>query len=265
MKKRCRGVRFLNSFLSAIAVVLANASYALANNGPGPVGMVLTFVVLVLIVALTLAGGGSGVLARLQAAKYPSKARRILANIMEFIAGVVLFFMGIIIVPVFGLLGFSIYAIVRGVKMIRWSKEAEKDQPRPAHLEGVSPKRLKAAGYILIVLTLLISGYSAINFEKVAGIDDSRYRKRGYAAALNAEARNAHTTAMAYLLDNPQAGMVTCSDMEKAGYKPSSNVTCFSDMTATSGAIRMTGPERWKLKKPIAIITYSGELTPAEP
>lgn len=264
MKKRCRSVRFLNSFLSAISIVLATAPYALANNAPAPLGMALTFVVLVLIVVLTLAGGGSGVLARLQAAKYPSKARRTLANVMEFIAGVVLFFMGIIIVPVFGLLGFSIYAIVRGVKMIRWSKEAEKDQPRPVHLEGVSPTRLKAAGYILIVLTLLISGYSAINFDEMTGLADSR--KRGYARMLNSNAKDAHTAAKAHLVEaNPKAGMVTCSDMEKVGYKPSSNVTCFSDMTATSGAIRMTGPERWKLKKPIAIITYSGELTPAEP
>jgi len=53
--------------------------------------------------------------------------------------------------------------------------------------------------------------------------------------------------------------------MVKAGYTPASNVACFSDMTATSGGIRMTGPERWKLKNPVAIITYSGELTPAEP
>ena len=263
MKKRCRIVRFLNSFLSAMSIVLATAPYAFANNAPAPVGMALTFVVLVLIVVLTLVGGGSGVLARLQAAKYPSKARRTLANVMEFIAGVVLFFMGIIIVPVFGLLGFSIYAIVRGVKMIRWPKEAEKDQPRPVHLEGVSPKRLKAAGYILIVLTLLISGYSAINFDEMTGLADSK--KRAYARMLRYAAKNAHTAAKAHLEANPNAGMVTCSDMEKAGYKPSSNVTCFSDMTATSGVIRMTGPERWKLKKPIAIITYSGELTPAEP
>lgn len=265
MKKRCRSVRFLNSFLSAISIVLLTAPYAFANNGPAPLGMALTFVVLVLIVVLTLAGGGSGVLARLQAAKYPSKARRALANLLEFIAGVVLFFLGIIIVPLIGLVGFSIYAIVRGVKMIKWSMDAEKDQARPVYLEGVSPKRLKIAGITLIVLTVIVFGYSMFNFDEMAGIDDVRYRKRGYAAALNSYAKTAHTVAMTYLIDNPKAGVVTCADMEKAGYKSFSKTTCSSDMTASSGGITISGPESWGLKNPKAVISYSGELTPAEP
>ena len=130
-------MRFLNSFLSAISIVLATAPYAFAHYDPAPQGILLTLAVVVLIMVLTLAGGGSGVLARLQAAKYPSKVRRTLANILKFIAGVVLFFLSIMIVPFFGLAGFSIYAIVRGVKMIKWSMDAEKVGARPAHLEGV--------------------------------------------------------------------------------------------------------------------------------
>jgi hypothetical protein len=52
--------------------------------------------------------------------------------------------------------------------------------------------------------------------------------------------------------------------MEKAGYQPSPNVSYFSDLTATSGSIRLTGSESWKLKKPVAVITWAGELIPAE-
>jgi hypothetical protein len=84
---------------------------------------------------------------------------------------------------------------------------------------------------------------------------------------LNNEVKIAYSYALIYFLENPKAKVVTCADMEKVGYKPSrrEQVTCFSDMTATSGGIRMTGPERWKLQKPAALMTYSGEFTPAEP
>ncbi|MFZ3073040.1 MAG: hypothetical protein WA162_07335 [Thermodesulfobacteriota bacterium] len=254
-------MRFLKSFLSAMSIVLATASYAFANNAPSALAMSSVLLVVVLIVVLTIVGGGNGVFARLQAAKYPSKVRRTLMNILEFIAGIVLFFISVYF-AIFGVAAFSIYAIVRGVKMIKWSIETKKDRPRPAHLEGVSPKRLKAAGIMLIVLTLLVFGYSIIN---IGDMVDSSYRKRGYANALNTNAKNAHAAATAYLTDNPKAGIVTCADMEKAGYKSSFDITCNSDMTKSSGGIRITGPESWGLKDPIAVITYSGELTEAKP
>jgi len=64
---------------------------------------------------------------------------------------------------------------------------------------------------------------------------------------------------------NPKAVKVTCEDLVKAGFiTQSKDIICFSDMTAKSGSIRLIGPEKWKLKNPVAIITYSGALTPAE-
>lgn len=250
--------------MSTIAIIPATASHAFANNGPAPAGMALVFLLAVLIVVLTLAGGGSGIMGRLRAVKYPSKTRRALANVMEFVAAVFFFFLGIMIFPIIGVAGFSIYAVARGVRMIMWSREAEKNQPSPAHLEGVSPKRLKAAGIILIVLTLLVAGYSIINIDEVTGIGDGR--KWGYAHALNTDAKTAHAAAMTFLLDNPKATAVTCADMEKAGYKSSyKEIVCFSDMTASSGGIRLTGPESWGLKNSKVVITHSGELTGAQP
>lgn len=255
-------MRFLKSFLSAISLVPATASYAFANNAPSALALSSILLVVVLILALTLAGGGNKVFARLQTAKYPSKVKRTLANILEFIAGVILFFIGAL-ASIVGVAGFSIYAIARGIKMIRWGREAEKSMPRPAHLEGVSPKRLKAAGSILIVLTLLILGYSIINIEDMF---DSSYKKRVYAHALNSNAMAAFTAAKAYLEDNQKAGVVTCSDMEKMGYKPShEKFTCISDMTRSSGRITITGTESLGLKNPVAVVTYSGELTEAKP
>lgn len=262
MKREGKILRSLSSLPSALCIVLATASHAFANNAPGPLAFVSVFSLVILIVVLTFAGGGYSVAKRLHDVKYPSKVKRTIINTLEFIAGFVLFFIGLM-ATIFGVLGFSIYAIARGVKMIKWSREAKKEGARPAHLEGANPKRLKIAGIALIVLTLLVFGYSMLNLDEVIGISD--YRKRGRVATLNADAKNARYAAERYLSENPKAGVVTCADMEKAGYEPSLNVTCFSDMTATSGVIRMTGPEKWKLKKPVAVITYSGELTPAEP
>lgn len=266
MNDKYRLAQILNPFLSAMAIVLLTASHASAHGDGGAVGVGLVLVLVILITALTLAGGGSKVIALLNAVKYPSKARRTLANIMEFTAGVVLFFLGVVIVPFFGLVGFSIYAIARGVRMIKWSVDAAKDGVRPMHLEGASPKKLKTAGITLIVLTLIVFGYSIINFNEVAGINDSHYRKRGYAAMLNNDAKNAYIAAKAYLEANPKAQSVTCAEIEKAGYEPSyrDKITCFSDMTASSGSIKITGPKSWGLKKPSAVITYTGELDPAE-
>jgi hypothetical protein len=262
MKKTCTVPGIFNSFVSALGIVLTAASPAFANNGPGPLAAVSVLSLVLLIVVLTFAGGGYGVVKRLDDAKYPSKIKRTIRNTLEFLAGVVLFFVGIM-TTVFGVVGFSVYAIARGVKLIQWSRAAGKDGARPAHLEGANPKRLKAAGSILIVLTLLIFGYSMLHLDEVIGI--APYEARGHASMLNSEVKIAYSYALIYLEENPKAKVVTCADMEKAGYKPPSTISCFSDMTATSGGIRMTGPERWKLQKPAAFMTYSGEFTPAEP
>lgn len=264
MKKDCNMPGFLNSFLSALCMVLATASSAFANNAPGPLAFVSTLSLVMLIVVLTLAGGGYGVLKRLDDVKYTSKIKRIVRNTLEFIAGVILFFVGVM-TAIFGVVGFSLYAIARGITLIKWSRDAGKDGARAAHLEGANPKRLKAAGIMLIVLTLLVFGYSMLHLDEVTGV--SPYRKKGHAHTLNNEVKNAHSAAMAYLKGNPRAGAVTCADMEKAGYKPSykGKISCSSDMTASSGGIRMTGPDSWGLRKPVAAILYSGELTPAEP
>jgi hypothetical protein len=262
MRIKCPAMRLLKSIVSALCIVLATASCAFANNAPESLVVSSMFSLIILLAVLTSAGGGYNVLKRIAEVKYPSKTKRTIFNALEIILGFILFIVGMA-TRIFGVLGLSIYAIARGVKMIQWSKEAEKEGARPAHLEGANPKRLKIAGVMLIVLTLVVFSYSLLNLNDMMGSSySSRYHN---AILLTSSAQNAHTAAKAYLKDNPKAGVVTCADMEKAGYKPTPNVTCFSDMTATSGSIRMTGPEKWKLKQPVATITFSGELTRAEP
>ena len=262
MRKAYSVSKTLSSFVSSVGIVLAAATHAFANNAPGPLAVVSLFSLVILIVALTAAGGGYAVVKRLHDAKYPSRAKRAIMNILEFVAGVVLFFAGVLS-TVFGVLGFSLYAIGRGVKMIKWSAEAQREGAQPAHLEGVNPNRLRFAGIMLVVLTLLVAGYSMINLDEVTGTADSK--KRMYVRVLRNDVEKAHGAAQAFLEANPKAGKVTCEDMAAFGYEPTPDVTCFSDMTAASGSIRLTGPERWKLKRPVAVITHKGELTPAEP
>ncbi len=257
-------MQFFNLLLSAFFLVFATAAPAFANNAPGPLAIVSLLSLVILIVALTFAGGGYRVYKRLQETKYTSKLRRTIMNVMEFIAGVALFFVGAFL-SVFGILGFSLYAIARGIKMLKWAREAGKDGETPAHLEGANSKRLKQAGIMLIVFTLLVLGYSMLHLDEVTGV--APYKKKGHAAVLNDEVKKAYSAAQVHLKENPKAEIVTCADMEKAGYTPSykGTVNCFSDMTVSSGEIRMTGPQSWELKKPVASMTFSGEFSPAEP
>jgi hypothetical protein len=261
MKKEGNASRVMRSLVSALCIVLATASNVFANNAPGPLAVVSLFSLVILIVAMTFAGGGYSVLKRLHDARYPSKVNRTIMNALEFIAGVVLFFAGIMS-TIFGVLGFSLYAIGRGVKMLQWARATEKEGAWPAHLEGAHPKRLKLAGIMLILLTVIVFGYSMANIDEVTGISD--YKGRGRVAQLSAEAKNAKAAAEIYLLDNPKAKVVTCEDLVKAGFVQHKDITCSSDLTATSGSIRMTGPNSWKLKQPVAVITSKGELIPAE-
>lgn len=263
MKKECKALRGMNLLVTALSIVLGTASSAFANNAPGPLAAVSILSLFVLIVALTFAGGGYNVMKLLDDAKYPSKTKRAFKNIAEFIAGIVLFFVGLF-ATILGVLGFSLYAIGRGVKMLRWASAAGQEGVRPAHLAGANPKRLKLAGAVLIVAALFVFGYSLVNIDEVTGTAD--YRKRGHAAMLNAEAKNAWTAAEQYLLDNPKVRVVTCEDLVKAGLiRQSKNIACFSDLTAASGSIRMTGPDTWGLQKPFAVVNHAGELDRAEP
>lgn len=262
MKKECKVMRFLNSVASAFCILFATASYAFANNTPSGAGVVSLLIEVFLILIIFNIGGGYAVLNKLDARKPP--VSRIAKKILAVAAGLILIFFGLASgFWIFAMLIFVIYAIGRGVNMIKWSREAKKDRVRLAHLEGVNPKKLKTAGIILIVLTMFVFGYSLINIEEMAGLADSR--KRGNVRGLNAVAKKAHTAATAYLKKNPKAEAVTCADIEKEGYEPWLKMTCLSNMTKSSGGITISGPELWGLKNPKAVITYSGELTPAEP
>jgi type IV pilus assembly protein PilA len=59
-----------------------------------------------------------------------------------------------------------------------------------------------------------------------------QYRKRGYAAAVNADAKNAYTAANAFLLDNQNIVSETTDNLVSAGFAPTTGITT----TVTAGA-----------------------------
>ena len=67
-----------------------------------------------------------------------------------------------------------------------------------------------------------------------------QYRKRGYVAAINADAKNAYTAANAYLVDNPGAATESLTSLQAAGFTQSNGVTTAISAWTNSSAYTIT-------------------------